>query len=164
MMQDLRYGVRILLKSPSFTAITVLILSLGISSNTTIFSIVNAVLLRPYPYVDTDRWVYLYEKPSAEGLDQVAVSDPNYRDWRAQSKSFADMALWTPVTLGLSGSGEPERVQTVVITAGIFPALGGAPALGRFYTGSDDPQSGSRVAVISYGLWQRRFGGDPNVL
>lgn len=163
-MQDLRYGVRILLRSPSFTAITIMILSLGISSNTTIFSLINAVLLRPYPHIDTDRWVYLTENQTVRGMSDVLVSIPNYRDWKAQNKSFTDVVLWTSVNMNLSGSGEPERVKIVVITPGVFSALGLTPAAGRLLGPSDDPQKGERPAVISYSLWQRRFGGDPNLL
>jgi putative ABC transport system permease protein len=160
MMQDLRYGVRILLKSPSLTAITILILALGISSNTAIFSIINAVLLRPYPHLDIDRWAYLNEKPNVAGLNLVAVSVPTYRDWKAQSRSFTDMVLLYPYTVNLSSSGEAERVQIVYTSPEIFSALGSTPAAGRLVRHPDD---GDRVAVISYSLWQRRFGGDPNL-
>src|SRR5687768_16986147 len=100
--QDLRYGVRMLLKHPGFTAIAILTLALGIGANTAIFSIINAVLLQPYSHIETDRWVYIWEHPNLEGLSQVSASIPNYRDWKQQSRSFTEMALWRPWSYNLS--------------------------------------------------------------
>ncbi|MGH9934925.1 MAG: ABC transporter permease, partial [Blastocatellia bacterium] len=166
MIQDLRYSLRMLAKRPGFTFIAVLTLSLGIGANTAIFSVVNAVLLRPYPHIDTDRWAYLYEKPSAEGLKGgLAVSIPNFLDWKRQSQSFSDMLLWQGWSFNISGSGagDPERLPTMVITPEIFTSLGARAVAGRFFTPSDEAQIPERRVVISYGLWQRRFGGDPNI-
>jgi putative ABC transport system permease protein len=115
MFQDLRYSLRMLAKRPGFTLIAVLILSLGIGANTAIFSVVNAVLLRPYPHIDTDRWAYLYEKASAEGLKEgLAVSVPNFLDWKRQSHSFSDMILWQGWSSSITGVGEPERLPAAV--------------------------------------------------
>ncbi|HEY6400921.1 MAG TPA: ABC transporter permease, partial [Blastocatellia bacterium] len=165
MFNDLRYSLRMLAKRPSFTLIAVLTLSLGIGANTAIFSVVNAALLRPYAHIDTDRWAFLSEKPSVEGLKGggLAVSVPNYLDWRRQSQSFSDMVIWQGWSYSITGVGEPELLSAAIITPEIFPALGVAPAAGRFFAPSDEPQQLERRVVISYGLWQRRFGGDQNI-
>ncbi|MGH9849146.1 MAG: ABC transporter permease [Blastocatellia bacterium] len=163
MIQDLRFGVRMLLKHKGFTLIAILTLSLGIGANTAIFSVVNAALLRPYPYIDTDRWAYLYEKPSAEGLKLLAVSAPNFLDWKQQSQSFSDMLLWQGWSFSISGAGEPEQMNGAFITPEVFTALGVTPVAGRFVAPTDEVQNPDRRVVIGYGLWQRRFGGDPNI-
>jgi predicted permease len=166
MFQDLRYGSRTLLKNPGLSLLTLLTLALGIGANTAIFSVVNAALLRPYPHIDTDRWAYLNEKPSAEGLKGgIAVSIPNFLDWKRQSQSFSDMVLWQPWSFNISGSGtgEPERLPTMVITPEVFTALGAQAVAGRLFSPADEPQMPERRVVISYGLWQRRFGGDQNI-
>src|SRR5215475_14439274 len=165
MIQDLRYSLRMLAKRPGFTLIAVLTLSLGIGANTAIFSVVNAALLRPYAHIDTDRWAFLSEKPSVEGLKGggLAVSVPNFLDWKRQSQSFSDMVIWQGWSYSITGVGEPELLSAAIITPEIFPALGVAPTAGRFFAPSDEPQQLERRVVISYGLWQRRFGGDPNI-
>jgi len=163
MFQDLRYSLRMLVKRPGFTLIAVLTLALGIGANTAIFSVVNAALLRPYPHIDTDRWAYLYEKPSAEGLNLLAVSAPNFLDWKQQSRSFSDMLLWQGWNFSISGAGEPEQMNGVFITPEVFTALGAQAVAGRFPAPSDESQSPERRVVIGYGLWQRKFGGDPNI-
>jgi putative ABC transport system permease protein len=144
--------------------IAVLTLALGIGANTAIFSVVNAVLLEPYPHIETDRWVYLWERPRLEGLRQVSVSVPNYRDWKRQSQSFTEMALWQPWSFNLSGSGagEPERVRAAVVTTNLFSALNLTPAAGRMLIDADN-RSTERPIVISHSLWQRRFAADPDL-
>ena len=167
MFQDLRYGVRMLAKNPGFTLIAIFTLALGIGANTATFSIVNAVLLRPYPHIDTDRWAYLNEKPSNVGLEGggLAVSVPNFLDWKQQSQSFSEMVIWMSHSYNISGSGtgEAERLPAIIITPEIFTALKIVPAVGRLITPSDEVQIPERRVVISYGLWQRRFSGDPNI-
>src|SRR5262245_25750961 len=156
MYQDLRYSLRMLAKRPGFTLIAVLTLALGIGANAAIFSVVNAALLRPYPHIDTDRWAYLNERPSVEGLKGgrgLAVSIPNYLDWKRQSQSFSDMILWQGWSYSITGVGYPERLQAAIITPDVFPALGVAPVAGRFFAPSDEPQQLERRVVISYGLW-----------
>jgi predicted permease len=162
--QDLRYGARMLGRTPVFTMIAVLTLALGIGANTSVFSVINAALLKPYSHIDTDRWVYLSERNEAKGLLSAAVSVPNFRDWRAQNQSFTDMVMWDQLNLNLSGSsaGAPERVRVTVVSENLFSALKLAPAAGRFFIPEDANGSG-QICVISYGLWQRRFGGDPNL-
>src|SRR5262245_47482335 len=162
--QDLRYGARMLRKTPVFTLIAVMTLALGIGANTAVFSVINAALLQPYSHIDTDRWVYLSEKNEAKGLQGVATSIPNFLDWRRQSQYFSAMVFWTQLNFNISGSGVggPERVRLTLVTQNIFSALNLVPAAGRFFI-PDDNNGTPFIAVISYGLWQRRFGGDPNL-
>src|SRR5262245_43432232 len=161
--QDLRYGARMLRKTPVFTLIAVMTLALGIGANTAVFSVINAALLQPYSHIDTDRWVYLSEKNEAKGLQGVAPSIPNFLDWRRQNQSFSDMLFWTQLNFNLSGSGagEPERVRLTLVTENLFSALNLVPAAGRFVSPED--HNAGYICVISYGLVQRRFGGDPNL-
>src|SRR5215470_2885810 len=162
--QDLRYGARMLRKTPVFTLIAVMTLALGIGANTAVFSVINAALLQPYSHIDTDRWVYLSEKNDAKGLQEAAVSIPNFLDWRRQNQTFSDMFFWSQLNLNLSGAGagEPERVGVTIITENLFSALNLVPAAGRFVS-TEDYKGNGRNAILSYGLWQRRFGGDPNL-
>jgi putative ABC transport system permease protein len=162
--QDLRYGARMLRKTPVFTLIAVMTLALGIGANTAVFSVINAALLQPYSHIDTDRWVYLSEKNEAKGLQSAAVSVPNFLDWRRQNQTFTEMFFWSQVNLNLSGAGAggPERVRVTIITENLFSALKLVPAAGRFVS-PEDYKGNGRNAILSYGLWQRRFGGDPNL-
>jgi putative ABC transport system permease protein len=162
-IQDIRYGVRTLGRRAGFATVAILTLTLGIGANTAIFSIVSAALLRPYPHIDTDRWVYLWEKPNIEGVSRLSVSAPNYLDWKQQSTAFSDMVLWQPWGYNVSsGTGDPERVRAAVVTPNLFSAMRLVPAAGRLLE-PDDARSAERLVVISYGLWQRRFGGDPDL-
>jgi putative ABC transport system permease protein len=161
--QDLRYGARLLLKNPSFTLIVVVTLALGIGANTAIFSVVNAVLLRPLPYPHPDRLVWVTEFfPNNRG-EMTLSSD--YLEWRAQADVFEHMAAFTSNTsLNLTQSGEPERLTAVEATANLFPTLGVAPSVGRVFTAEEDRPGGPLVVVLSHGLWERRFGADPNIV
>lgn len=162
MQEDLRQAFRGAIRRPAFALATVATLALGLGATTAVFSVVNAALLRPYPHIDTDRWAYLYETSSAEGLSLLSVSIPNYRDWRREVTAFSDMALWFHWSYNLSGlaTGDPERVQAVAITPEVFAGLGVAPAAGRWLA----PDDTSRDVMIGHGLWQRRFGGDPAIV
>jgi putative ABC transport system permease protein len=165
--RDLVYALRSLRRSPGVTCCATLMLSLAIGGATAVFSVVNAALLRPFPHFDLDRWANLYERPVNEGLSQLSVSIPNFRDWRLQSRSFQAMALWFPWTYNISGSDlEPERVQAVIITPDVFRVFGLAPAAGRLLQAGDEsaPHDPERPIMISHGLWQRRFGGDPSIV
>lgn len=164
--RDLVPAWRLLRHAPAFALCSVLMLALAIGATTAVFSIVNAALLRPLPHVDLDRWARLYEQPRSEGLGPMSASIPNYRDWKQQSRAFAAMVLWMPMSLNLSGDeGEAERVPLMIATMDALHTLGVRPAAGRLLQASDDPapQHGERPAMISYGLWQRRFGGDPAI-
>src|SRR5262245_12514679 len=164
MFQDLRYGVRMLLKTPGFTFIAVLILALGIGANTAIFSLVKAVSLRPLPYQDSDRLAMLWTDDPKHDIHEEGVSYPNFLDWRGQNKLFTDMAICSrgyPVVL--TGVDEPERVMGDLVSANLFPLLGVRPALGRAFS-PDEELRRTRVVVISHGLWRRRFGAAPDAI
>jgi putative ABC transport system permease protein len=161
--QDLRYGARMLIKHPGFTAIAVLTLALGIGANITIFSVVNAVLLRPLPYADSDRLVFLWSEAPKQNVKERTSAYDNISEWRNQNRSFEDIAVFDPTWVTLTGAIDPEQVVSVRASANLFPLLGVAPALGRTFT-TDEEQQRVRVVVLSHGLWQRRFGSSPNIL
>jgi putative ABC transport system permease protein len=163
LLQDIRYGARVLAKHKGFTAVAVLTLALGIGANTAIFSVVNELLLRPLPFPEAERVVMLWEV-TPEGRHQNTTSRANFGGWRDQSKTFEGMAAFSDQRLNLTGEGEPEEVSVQFATPGLFQVLGVEPILGRGIV-QDDARSGTPdVAVLSYGLWQRRFGGDPRVM
>jgi putative ABC transport system permease protein len=161
--RDCRYGARALRKSPGFTVAALLTLALGIGANTAIFSVVNELLLRPLPYPDAERLVMLWEV-TPEGRHQNTTSRANFRSWREQSKSFEGMAAFSDQRLSLSGDGNPEEVSVQLATPELFRVLGVGPILGRVITDEDERPGTPDVAVLSYGFWQRRFGGDPHVV
>ncbi len=161
LMQDLRYGVRTLRKIPAFTAVAILTLALGIGANTAIFSVVNGVLLRPLPYRDPSRLVLIAEKSP---FPVISTSYENYVDWRDQSKSFEAMEATRAGSITLTGAGEPERLIVRMATAGLYPMLGINAAVGRTFLAEEDRAGGAPVALLSYGLWQRRFGGSADVI
>ncbi|PYS88844.1 MAG: hypothetical protein DMF64_19445 [Acidobacteria bacterium] len=160
--QDIRFGMRLLWKSPGFTLVTILALALGIGANSAIFSVVNGVLLRPLPFKTADRLVFLSEW--SQQVPGMSVSYPNYQDWRDQSTVFEQLAAFRSAGYILTGAGDPERLSAREVSASFFPALGVTPALGRNFTAEEDKPGASRTVVISQGLWQRRFGGNPNVV
>jgi predicted permease len=156
--RDLRFGIRSLLKTPAFTIAATLALALGIGATTAILSVVNGVLLRPLPYADSDRLVVLLHS------GRNPVSPANYLDWRAQTRSFTEVAAAEYWSVNLAGTDEPERVTGLRLTAGMLPMLGIRPLLGRVFTAQEEVAGNDRVAVLSYGLWQRRFDGDRGVV
>ena len=160
--QDLRYGVRMLLKSPGITFVVVMALALGIGANTAIFSVVDAVLLRPLPYPESDRLVSLNE--TSKAMDEISISYPNFVDWRNQNQVFEKIGVYNRDSYNLTGMGEAERIVTGQVSADLFAALRANPALGRLYTNDEDKPGGAPVVVLSYALWQRRFGGQANIL
>ena len=160
--QDIRYGVRMLWKNRSISAIVILALALGIGANTAIFSVVNAVLLRPLPYEDSDQLVFLNEKSPV--LDEMSISYPNFTDWRTHNQTFEKMAVYNRGSYNLTGSGEAERIVTGQMSADMFTVLRVSPLHGRVYTNDEDKPGGAPVVVLSYGLWQRRFGGQMSIL
>jgi len=159
--QDLRFGARVLAKQPGFTLIAVLTLALGIGANIAIFSVVNAVLLRPLPYPDAEQLVFLWSESPQRNIRERSSAYANVTDWRTQSQTFADIAVYDPTVLTLTGGSEPEPVVSVGASANLFSLLGAAPHLGRTFTADDAQQ---RVVVLSHGLWQRSFGASPNIV
>jgi putative ABC transport system permease protein len=164
LLQDMRYGMRMLMKRPGFTLIAVFTLALGIGANTAIFSVINGVLLRPLPYAESDRLVRVYEKRLKLGRQRNSVSAPDFFDWRNRNRVFEDLAAYTPWSTNLTGGEEPERLMGTVTTASLFSVLGVHPALGRAFLPEEDQPNGNRVVVLSHHLWQRRFGSDPGIV
>jgi putative ABC transport system permease protein len=160
--QDVRYGIRMLLKNPGITFIVILALGLGIGANTAIFSVVNAVLLRPLPFEEADRLIFLNE--TSKSMDEISVSYPNFADWRNQNKVFEKIGVYNRGSYNLTGAGEAERIITAQMSADMFDALRVKPGWGRLYTNDEDKPGGDPVVVLSYPLWQRRFGGQLNIL
>ncbi|MBA3442415.1 MAG: ABC transporter permease [Pyrinomonadaceae bacterium] len=163
LLQDVRYGLRMLLKKPGFTVVAVLTLALGIGANTAVFSVVNAVLLRPLPFAEPERLVRLQETSVRAG-ENVQVSPPNFIDWQHQSQVFEQIAAYHGQGFTLTGADEPERLLGVRASAGFFPMLGVKPFLGRLFSIDEDRAGHEQVVVLSYGFWQRRFGADPDIV
>jgi putative ABC transport system permease protein len=163
LLADLRYAVRLLRKTPVFTIAAIGTLALGIGANTTIFSLVHTMLLRPLPYQNPDRVVMVFEDRTAAGFPRTQPAAGNYRDWRATNRSFTDMAATAFAFANLTGDAAPELVLGRRVTANFFSVLGVQPVIGRAFTAADDT-SGARVVMISHALWQRRYGGDPGIV
>ncbi len=163
MKQDIRYALRSFRRNPGFAAIVILTLGLGIGMNTAIFSVVDGVLLTPLPFDDADRLVWGYSTFS--GGNNASVSPPDFWDYRDQSTAFAALSARRGIgSYALIGMDKPEQVRGQTITAGFFEALGVAPVLGRMFSMEDESAATSKIVVISYGFWQRRFGGEPSVV
>ncbi|HXC68676.1 MAG TPA: ABC transporter permease [Pyrinomonadaceae bacterium] len=160
--QDIRYGARMLLKNPGVTTIVILALALGIGANTAIFSVVNAVLLRPLPYYESDRLVFLNEKSPV--LDDMSISYPNFLDWRNHNQSFEKIGVYNRASYNLTGVGEAERIVTGQVSADLFSVLRVNALHGRVFTNDEDKPGAAPVVVLSYPLWQRRFGGQTSIL
>src|SRR5262245_42014509 len=161
LVQDVRYGARMLLKKPGFTLIAILTLALGIGANTAIFSLVNKVMLRPLPVERPDQLVAL----NNASLNLPVISYPNLRDFRDRNNVLSGMMAYRYTILGLSNNGVNERVLGYLATGNYFDLLGVKPALGRFFTADDDRAPGAHaVAVVTYESWQKRFGGDPHII
>jgi putative ABC transport system permease protein len=163
-IKDIRYGIRGLLKRPGFTIIALITLALGIGANTAIFSVVNAVLLRPLPFQDPEQLVIVWEDATFAGFPRNTPAPANYVDWKNQNQSFSDMAASHETSFNLTGDGEPERVSAYSVTANFFPLLGVQPLLGRSFLTEEDRPGANKVAVLSYSLWQSRYGADRNIL
>src|SRR5215471_8412309 len=160
--QDLRYAVRMLLKSPGFAAVAVLTLALGISANTALFSVVNGVLLNPLPYPHSDQLVAVYAK--SPGVDQGPASYLNFLDWQRQTQTFAVMAMYRNQDYNFTGRGEAERLSGYMISAEFFATLGVKPVAGRTFRSDDDQVGAAPVVILGGGLWERKFGSDPGIV
>jgi putative ABC transport system permease protein len=163
-MSDIRYAFRNLLRRPAFTIIAVVTLALGIGANTAIFSAIYALLLKPLPWPELDRVVAIWDKSPSRGYEHNEVTMANYLDWQAQNQSFEQLALYNWWNVNLSGGDIPERVQGFTVTANYLDTLGVKPIMGRNFSPEENQPGKNKVAIISYNLWQRHFGGDPNIL
>ena len=164
LFKDIRYALRGLLKRPGFTAIVVLTLALGIATNTAIFSVVNAVLLRPLPYPDPDQIVMIWQKLEMRGFDRMSVSPEEFAGYRDRNHSFSAIAAYSFGGRDLTSAGEADRIQIARVTEQFFSLLGTHPVRGRTFLNEEHHEGGDRVAILSYDLWQRRFAGDSNVV
>ena len=164
LLKDLRYGLRSLLKRPGFTAIAVITLALGIGANTAMFSVINAVLLRPLPYRDPARLVTIWEESPERGMYQMPVSLANVRDWVDQNQTFEQISAYTFTNLNLTGTGEPARLGTVRSSANLFPLIGATPVIGRSFLPEEDKEGANHVVILGHALWQSRFGSDPGIV
>jgi putative ABC transport system permease protein len=164
MLQDVRYGLRVLGKNPSFTAVAVLTLALGIGANTAIFSVVNAVMLKPLPYPDPDRLAVIWvTEPSGPG-DLFPDTSPDFRDWRKQNHVFEGISAVTSAGATLTGSGEPLQLNGLSVSPNAFQVLGVQPQMGRNFSPDEGPTGHNHVVILSYGLWQSAFGGQKNIV
>jgi putative ABC transport system permease protein len=161
--QDMRYGARMLVKKPGFTLIAIITIALGIGANTAIFSVVNAVLLRALPFDDPERLVRVASVRMSDPESRINVSYADFLDWQKERGIFAQIACYSGGNAVLTLQDEPERIRTALVTDEFFAALGNPMQLGRAFT-AEESKSGATVVVISHGLWQRRFGGDPNIV
>src|SRR5262245_38689722 len=163
LLQDLRYGLRMLLKNPVFTLIAIITLALGIGANTAIFSVVNAVLLRALPFNEPEQMVQLATVRANDPNSRSSVSYADFLDWQKETAIFAHAACYSGGNAVLALGDEPERIRTALVTEEFFDVLGTPMLLGRAFT-AEESKSGSPVIVISHGLWQRRLGADPNII
>ena len=162
LLQDLRFGMRTLLRNPGFAAVAVLTLALGVGANAAIFSVVNAVLLKPLPWADPDRTVMIWSRWNA--YDKTWVSDGEVNGYRRENRTMTEIAAWDVSEVNLTGNGDPERVRADDVTANTFATLGAAPMLGRPFTEAETRPNGSNVVILSAALWHRRYGGDPTIV
>jgi predicted permease len=162
MLQDLRYALRMLAKSPAFSIIAILTLALGIGANTAIFSVVNGVLINPLPYHHPEQLVSLFQQ--MHSFSNASISYPNFVDWRRMNTTFSAMAAYRSVGFTLTGSGEPERLHGEMISAGFFEILGVNPLLGRTFTADEDRLGANPTCMITEALWKRKFGGRSDII
>jgi putative ABC transport system permease protein len=164
LLQDLKYGLRMLAKSPGFTIITVLTLALGIGADTAIFGVINATLLARLPYSQPDRIVMVWEHHPSRGFPHNSVSPGNFLHWQDANTVFDQMAAFVGIRADLTGTGEPEQIPGQAVTPNLFPLLGINAGLGRTFVAEEGRAGSDSVVVVSHGLWQRRFGGDPDIV
>ncbi len=164
LLKDFRLGARSLLKTRGLTAVLVLALVLGIGANTAIFSVVNTILLRPLEFKDPERLLLIRDNFVKQGLENVWLSPAEYLDIKQQNQVFEDVAAFSTVNYNLTESGDPERIEGLRVTPSLFPLLGVGPLRGNVFSAEEDKPGSDNVVVISYGLWQRRYGSDPNVI
>jgi predicted permease len=167
LLQDLKYGFRLLRKSPAFAAAAIAVLALGIGANTAIFTVVNAILLRPLPFPDSGRLMQVWHVPPAKsfpGITRFAVSAANYLDWKERSHSFQQMAIYSFNSFNLTGKGQPETVNSGAVSSDFFSVFQVEPKYGRTFSPDEDQPGHNHVLILSYPFWQTHFGSDPNVV
>src|SRR6267142_462907 len=164
LFQDVKVGLRALIKNPGFTLVAIVALALGIGANSAIFSVVNTVLLRPLAFPRSDRIMSVWQNNLVRGWHQDVVTPADYLEWRRDARSFETMAAYFGRGLNMRAGDEAERVRGADVSVDFFRVLRAAPARGRDFAPGDEKASGGRVAIIGHSLWQRRFGGDPGLV
>jgi putative ABC transport system permease protein len=164
LIQDLRFGIRMLAKNPGFTLVAVITMALGIGANTALFSVVNGVLLKSLPFKEPDRLLFAFETNAKLPSPTIPASTLDYRDWKEQNQVFESMGARKLFTVSLSGVEQPEKIQGEKVTSDYFSTLGVEPILGRTFAEDEDKPGGTKVTLLSYGLWQRRFGGSMDIV
>jgi putative ABC transport system permease protein len=167
LLQDLKYGLRMLAKSPGFTIVAVLTLALGIGASTAVFSIVNAVLLKPLPYLNADRIVIPWRQVPPQlnlGYNEIPWGLTEFRRMLTDAKTFQDLGAFKSDSFILTAAGDPAKLDGLRASAGFFPALGVQPVLGRAFSSEEDQPAHEDEVLLSYGLWRERFGGDTRIL
>ena len=164
MLTQIRLAFRSLVKTPGFTLVAVITIALAIAANTAVFSLVNALLIRPLPFKAPESLVLLFEKFSGQGLDQIPVSAPEYLDWEKQTRSYERIAAFNFADFNLTGGDMPERIQGAVVTPSLFPVLGVPPIKGRVFNDAEFGEGNDGVVVISERLWRRRFNSEPQLV
>jgi predicted permease len=164
LLRDLKFSARSLLKRPALTCIAIVTLAIGIGANSAIFSTINALLLKPLPFPDPERVVALWDKVPSRGVERNEVTVANYLDWRAQNKTFEQLGIYRWWSTNLTGSDSPERVQGFQVTPNFLDIVGVKPMLGRGFSAEEDQPGKDSIALLTYSLWQRRFGADPNIV
>jgi predicted permease len=164
MIQDLYFGIRMLFKHKGFTAVAVLTLALGIGANTALFSVVNALLLRPLPFPQPGQLVQVWEFDRQSGNKEFEIALPNLVDWRAQNQSFENIAVYLKSSFSMAGDDEPLRISSLNVSTNYFKVLGVAPARGRDFLDADGIAGAPRIAMLSHGFWLQRFAADPQIV
>ena len=164
MGKQLKHVLRRLLRSPIFTIVTLATVAIGIGANSAIFSVVNGVLLKPLPYPDAEKLVGVWQSAPGIGINQLQLSFSDYFTFLDENRSFQEFGLWNGDSVSITGLGAPEQIQALDVTAGILPALGVQPSLGRWFSAKDDSPGSPATAILTYGYWTRRFGGDASAI
>jgi hypothetical protein len=162
LLQDLRFGFRMMAKSPGFAVVAILTLALGIGANTALFSVVNGVLFNPLPYPEPEQLVTLHE--SKPNFEAGSISFPNFRDWRKENSTFSMMGVSRGYSFNLTGAGEAEQVRAQFVSTDFLPMLGVKPVIGRLFEEGEDEFGASPIVIVSAGFWNRKFGSAPDVL
>ena len=163
-LADLRFAIRSFSRQPGPTALIVLTLTLGIAANTAVFAIVDGLFLRPFPFPNADRLVYLNERAPSWNLEFTGINYPDFHTWRERARTFDGMALWTGTSVNLADASGADRVEGLAVTYDFAATLGIRPVLGRTFTKEEDGPAPSRVVMLGYGLWQSRFAGARDVV
>ncbi len=164
LIRDVRFGLRLLARSPGFTTVALITMAVGIGANTALFSVVNGVLLKPLPYPEADRMVYMMENNLSRGWGSFTIAPDNFRDWQEQNRSLELMAAYRPSTLTYTGGERPRRLAALQVSEGYLPMLGGGPVVGRGFVEEDMSPNREAVVLLDHGYWEESFGGDPGVL